>query len=203
MLKDSWHKIKGLPLSARLFLLAAGVTLGLLLSLPAVEAVHYLSSNAFCVSCHSMKTVDETFTASIHGGNNDQGFVADCGSCHLPTTNVVHELWVKGTVGMRHLFMEYVVGTELLDHEAFHAKRVEFNYESSCLNCHRMIEPRAKADLTEDSPISDQVHKLVFEYRDQEETFHCATCHFRVAHPGLREAMRVLWREKKIAEASR
>jgi cytochrome c-type protein NapC len=201
MVKNTWLKIKGLPLSVRLSLLAVGIAIGLLLSLPAVEAVHFVSTNEFCVACHSMKTVDETFSESVHGGNNNQGFVADCGSCHLPTSNVVHELWVKGTVGMRHVFMEYIAGTELLDHEDFHARRIDFNFESSCLNCHRRIEPRAKSDLTEDSPVSDQVHKIVFEFRDQEETFHCANCHFKEAHPGLKERMRTLQREQFIADA--
>jgi len=201
VLKNAWLRIKGLPRSVLLPLLAGGVAIGLLLSLPATEMVHYFSTNEFCSGCHSMKTVKETFAESIHGGKNSQGFVADCGSCHLPTSNVVHELWVKGTVGLRHIFMEYIAGTELLDHEEFHAKRTTFNYESSCLNCHRRIEPRATGLVTSASPLSDQVHKIVFEYRDQEETFHCATCHFREAHPGLREEMRALWREKKIAEA--
>ena len=200
-MKKTWLRIKGLPRTVLLSLVAIGVAVGLLLSLPAVEAVHFFSTNEFCVGCHSMKTVKETFAESVHGGNNQQGFVADCGSCHLPTSNVVHELWVKTTVGMRHVFMEYIAGVELLDHEEFHAKRIDFNYESSCLDCHRKIEPRAKAQLTKDSPISDQVHKLVFEFREQEETFHCANCHFKEAHPGLREEMRSLWREKKIAEA--
>jgi cytochrome c-type protein NapC len=200
-MKITWLKIKALPRSVRLSLLAAGVVIGLLLSLPAVEALHFVSTNDFCVGCHSMKTVDETFAESVHGGNNHQGFVADCGSCHLPTSNVVHELWVKGTAGMRHLFMEYVAGVEVLDHQEFHAKRTDFSYESSCLNCHRMIEPRATGIVTADSPISDKVHKLVFEFRDKEATFHCANCHFKEAHPGLRQKMRALNREQFIAEA--
>jgi cytochrome c-type protein NapC len=99
--------------------------------------------------------------------------------------------------------MEYIAGVELLDHEEFHPKRIDFNYESSCLNCHRMIEPRAEGPLTEESPISDRVHKIVFEYRDQEETFHCANCHFREAHPGLKERMRELAREALIAESKK
>lgn len=201
MLKNLWLSIKDLPRSVLLTLLAGGVGVGLLLSLPAVEVVHFFSTNELCVACHSMKTVKETFAKSVHGGNNSQGFVADCGSCHLPTSNVVHELWVKTTVGMRHVYMEYIAGTELLDHQEFHAKRTEFSYESSCLNCHRMIEPRARGPITPASPVSDRVHQVVFQYRDQEETFHCANCHFREAHPGLREEMRALWREKKIAEA--
>ena len=201
MLAETWRRTRQSPRPVLLLLGGAGVVAGLLLSLPAVEVIHYFSTNEFCVGCHSMKPVERTFAESVHGGKNSQGFVADCGSCHLPTSNVVNELWVKGTVGMRHVFMEYVAGTELLDHEEFHAKRNTFNYESSCLNCHRKIEARATGVVTNASPISDQVHKMVFEYRAREETFHCANCHFREAHPGLREEMRALWREKKIAEA--
>ncbi len=200
-MKYTWLKIKSLPRSVFLTLVAGGVAIGLLFSLPAVEMVHFFSTNEFCSDCHSMRVAKETFAKSVHGGNNSQGFVADCGSCHLPTSNVVNELWVKTTVGMRHVFMEYIAGTELLDHEEFHAKRTGFNYESSCLNCHRMIEPRAIGPITAASSVSDRVHHVVFQNRDQEETFHCANCHFREAHPGLREEMRALWRERKITEA--
>ena len=200
-MKAVWVKIKSLPRNILLTLLAGGVAIGLLLSLPAVEMVNFFSTNRFCSDCHSMRVVKETFAESVHGGNNSQGFVADCGSCHLPKSNVAHELWVKTTVGMRHLFMEYIAGTELLDHEEFHAKRTDFSYESSCLNCHRMIEPRATGPISDASPVSDRVHQLVFQYRDKEETFHCANCHFRESHPGLREEMRTLWREIKISEA--
>lgn len=200
-MKNPWQKIKHLPRSMILGVLAGGAVIGLLLSLPAIETVHLFSTNEFCVGCHSMKTADETFADSIHGGNNPRGFVADCGSCHLPTSNVVHELWVKTTVGLRDAFMEYIAGVEVLDHEEVHARRIEFNYESSCLNCHRMIEPRARGVVSENSPISDQIHRIAFEFREREETFHCANCHFKDAHPGLRERMRVLNRDQFIAEA--
>lgn len=193
--------IRNVPRRVMITLIAIGMAAGLILSLPTVEVLHYFSSNEFCTGCHSMTTAKETFAKSVHGGNNSQGFVADCGSCHLPKSNVVHELWVKSTVGMRHVFMEYVAGTELLDHEEFHAKRTSFTYESSCLNCHRMIEPRATEALTDTSPVSDKVHKIVFENREKEETFHCANCHFQESHPGLKDKMRQLTRAKLIKEA--
>jgi cytochrome c-type protein NapC len=193
--------LKHLPRKVFYTLLTAGVAIGLTMSLPAVEMVHYFSSNDFCTGCHSMTAAKESFARSVHGGNNSQGFVADCGSCHLPTSNVVDELWVKTTVGLRHIYMEYVAGTELLDHEQFHKQRNSFVYESSCLNCHKLIEPRAKAVHTEETAISDKVHKMVFDYRNKEETFHCANCHFKEAHPGLKENMRQLSRQKLIAEA--
>ena len=202
-MKSLWRRIRELPRGLRRTLVMGGVVLGLLLSLPAVEVVHYFSTNAYCTSCHSMRFADESFAMSLHGGNNDQGFVADCASCHLPNSNIVHELWVKGVSGVRDVFKEYVVGVDVPDHESLHARRTEFAYESGCLGCHRMIEERATGPVTADSPVSDQVHRLAFEHRAQEKTFHCANCHFEEAHAGLRETMRAVSRERFIAEARR
>ena len=62
-----FERIKELPSRARWLLIGGGTVVGLLLSLPAVEAIHYFSSNEFCTGCHSMKTVDETFADWVTG----------------------------------------------------------------------------------------------------------------------------------------
>lgn len=179
------RKIKG---SILLVVAGAGVVLGLLLAFPAADAVHVVSTNEFCVSCHTMESVGETFARSPHGGNNSQGFVADCVDCHLPKSNAVHELWVKGTDGGRHVFMEFVMGMTELDYAEVHPNRHEYTYESACLDCHKAI-PGAAANLTESSPVRDQVHALAFANREESEAFHCAGCHYDVSHPGLKRVM--------------
>ena len=112
-------KVKGKVLA---LIVLVGMGLGLLAALPATEVLHHFSSNEFCASCHTMTPAVETFAKSIHGGqsgNNTTGFAAECVDCHLPKCNVVHELYVKGTSGMRHLWGEYVLGMEALDYVSF------------------------------------------------------------------------------------
>ncbi|KXF82042.1 cytochrome c3 family protein [Enterovibrio coralii] len=178
-------------------LVAVGMGLGLLSALPATEVMHALSTNEFCSSCHTMEPMAETFAQSIHGGNNSQGFVAECVDCHLPKSNVVEELYVKGTSGMRHLWGEYVLGMENLDYQALHEKRTDFVFDSGCESCHKQIEPRAVA-ATEASSIADQTHQLAFNRKETDANFQCSSCHYDIAHPGLKRNMRL--REEKLLE---
>ncbi|AXY02455.1 cytochrome C [Vibrio alfacsensis] len=176
-------------------LITAGAGIGLFASLPASEVLHAFSTNEYCGTCHTMEPASETFARSIHGGNNSQGFVADCVSCHLPDSNVVDELWVKGTSGMRHLFGEYVLQMEALDYDELHPKRTEYVFDSGCLNCHKALEDRA-LEATTESPISDQTHQLAFARKDSDSNWQCSSCHYDIAHPGLKREMRLREEER-------
>ncbi|EGU32069.1 NapC/NirT cytochrome c domain protein [Vibrio ichthyoenteri ATCC 700023] len=169
-------------------LLVIGGGLGLLASLPATEALHALSSNEFCGSCHTMKPMVETFANSVHGGNNSHGFVAECTDCHLPKSNVVEELYVKGTSGMRHLWGEYILGMEALDYQSLHPKRTEYVFDSGCVNCHKDLERRALL-ATEESEPADWTHNLAFARKDNDPQWKCSSCHYDIAHPQLEENM--------------
>ncbi|WP_064607365.1 cytochrome c3 family protein [Photobacterium sp. J15] len=179
-------------------LLVAGVGVGLLSALPATEVMHALSSNEFCASCHTMKPMAETFKLSVHGGNNSQGFVAECVDCHLPESNIVEELYVKGTSGMRHMWGEYVLGMEQLDYQSLHKTRADYVFDSGCESCHKALEQRAM-NATESSPVSDQTHHLVFANKETNPDFQCASCHYDIAHPDLKRNMR-LKRENRLQE---
>ncbi|MDH5934338.1 cytochrome c3 family protein [Vibrio splendidus] len=182
--------LKGVKRKVIASLLVIGSGIGLLTALPATEVLHSLSSNEFCASCHTMEPMVETFANSVHGGNNSHGFVAECVDCHLPKSNIVEELYVKGTSGMRHLWGEYVLGMEELDYEALHPKRTEYVYDSGCVNCHRDLERRASI-ATEDGKISDWTHNLAFANKDNDPQWKCSSCHYDIAHPNLKENMRV------------
>ncbi len=185
------------------FILFGGtVLLGLALSFPASDAIHVLSTNEFCVSCHTMKAVGETFAMSPHGGNNSQGFVANCVDCHLPKSNALHEFWVKGTDGTRHVFMEYVMGMTALDYDEVHPKRAEYTYESACLACHKLI-PAGARDATVDSSVRDKIHATVLKNRERDDAFHCAGCHYDVSHPGLRRVMQEKYYQALAAHANK
>lgn len=193
-----FKEIKQIKRSVLLVISLAGVAAGLFSALPATEVLHAFSSNEFCGSCHTMEPMVETFEKSVHGGNNSQGFVAECVDCHLPDSNVVEELYVKGTSGMRHLWGEYALGMEALDYQANHEKRTEYVFDSGCENCHRKLESRAEL-ATEASPTSDQVHQLAFNNRDNDPDFQCSSCHFDIAHPNLKRNMQQR-EEAKIRE---
>tara|TARA_Y100001960_G_scaffold160875_1_gene169168 strand:- start:1946 stop:2545 length:600 start_codon:yes stop_codon:yes gene_type:complete len=181
-------------------LLIVGTGIGLLAALPATEAIHALSSNEFCASCHTMEPMVETFANSVHGGNNSHGFVAECVDCHLPKSNIVEELWVKGTSGTRHLWGEYVLGMEELDYAELHPKRTEYVYDSGCVNCHKDLERRA-AEATENSKAADWTHNLAFARKDTDPQWKCSSCHYDIAHPNLNLNMQNRAEEKmrKIA----
>ncbi len=188
-MKKIFESIRYLKRSVLVVLAGIGVLFGLLLSLPAVEALHWASSNDFCASCHTMEPMVETFKQSSHGGNNSQGFVAECVDCHIPTSNVVDQLWVKGTSGMRHMWGEFVLGMEALDYQQKHDARSEYVFDSGCVNCHKTLEERALA-ASDSSPESDQVHKRSFEKKGSDSDWQCSSCHFDIAHPNLRWKMR-------------
>ncbi|NLS11949.1 cytochrome C [Vibrio sp. SM6] len=182
------HAIKSTKGKIVALITTAGIGIGALMALPAVEVLHVFSTNEFCGSCHTMEPMVETFARSVHGGNNSQGFVAECVDCHLPKSNVVETLYVKGTSGIRHLWGEYIEGKEVLDYEILHNKRTEFVYDSGCLDCHRGLEEKAtNADTT--APIRDQVHQQAFANRQSDPDYQCASCHYDIAHPNLKHEM--------------
>ncbi|NOH97394.1 NapC/NirT family cytochrome c [Vibrio sp. 99-70-13A1] len=180
--------LKGVKRQVIAALLVVGTGLGLLVALPASEAIHALSSNEFCASCHTMEPMVETFANSVHGGNNSHGFVAECVDCHMPKSNIVDELYVKGTSGMRHLWGEYVLGMEALDYQALHPKRTEYVFDSGCVNCHKDLERRASLATAESEP-ADWTHNLAFAKKDTDPQWKCSSCHYDIAHPQLEENM--------------
>ncbi|UJF17282.1 NapC/NirT family cytochrome c [Vibrio sp. SS-MA-C1-2] len=180
------HNIKRKVIS---LIFLVGVCAGLLAALPATEVIHKLSSNEFCSSCHTMEPMAETFKLSVHGGNNAQGFVAECVDCHLPKSNIIEELYVKGTSGTRHLWGEYVLGMKQLDYEELHPKRTEYVYDSGCVNCHKDLERRA-LKATADGKVSDWTHNLAFKNKAEDPQWKCSSCHYDIAHPHLEKNMR-------------
>lgn len=187
-----FNKIKKMKRSSFVVLVLAIVGVGIF-AVP--KAMHAVSSNEFCASCHTMAPMAETFASSPHGGGGSKGIVANCVDCHLPVSNVVEELYVKGSSGMRHMWGEYVLGMESLDYQELHKKRTDFVYDSGCESCHQKLESRAVA-ANESSPIADQVHQLAFNKRDSDPGYQCASCHYDIAHPNLKRNMRLREEDK-------
>lgn len=56
---------------------------GISIALAGAEFMHRTSTNDFCVSCHSMATVNEEYRQSVHY-QNASGVQAGCADCHVP-----------------------------------------------------------------------------------------------------------------------
>ena len=68
-----------------------GAIIGVVLTMVTVLASGFMiettNTDAFCVSCHIMTPFRTAWQASVHGGQNPQGFAAQCVDCHLPHGN--------------------------------------------------------------------------------------------------------------------
>ncbi len=78
---------------------AVGIAIGLVLAAVSAGGYHLAGTPQFCAACHSM--------AQVHAGwqqSNHKQFA--CIECHLPDSNLVHQVGYKAAVGMRDLYYE-------------------------------------------------------------------------------------------------
>ena len=107
-------------------ILAAGVFIGVLLTLFSIGGYHAAGSPVFCVSCHSMKDVGFQWQESRH-----KQFA--CIECHLPDSNIAAQVTYKAKAGMRDLYHE-----TLRDYPAAMSISAEGREiaQGNCLRCH-------------------------------------------------------------------
>jgi cytochrome c-type protein NapC len=143
----------------------------------AMEGMH---TEAFCTSCHEMRTtVFEELKSTIHYSNRS-GVRATCPDCHVPHdwTNAIarkaqasRELWGKitGTIDTREEFLNRRL--KLAQHEW---DRLKANDSLECRNCHRF----RSMDFTRQSVRAAAVHERWLP--GGEKT--CIDCHKGIAH---------------------
>jgi cytochrome c-type protein NapC len=160
------------------------------IGLPLVAAVAWVltdtafrktAGKAFCVTCHSMALFAATHERDLHGGNNPAGVKALCVDCHLPHDNGLHYLVAKGRTGLRDVWVELVHSRESVNWVALREERESFVYDSGCLRCHQEL-----AQATASTPAAFLAHRAYF-LGDTTRT--CVSCHPRVGHRGLDEAL--------------
>jgi len=80
-----------------------GVVIGVVLTVVTVLASGFMiettNTDTFCVSCHIMTPFRTAWQQAVHGGQNPQGFAAQCVDCHLPHGNFFQFFMVKGKTG--------------------------------------------------------------------------------------------------------
>jgi cytochrome c nitrite reductase small subunit len=128
---------------------AVGIFIGLVIAAIVAGSYHLAGTPQFCASCHSMETVHSGWQQSKH-----KQFA--CIDCHLPDSNLAHQVGYKAAVGMRDLYYETLRsypdaikltagGQEIVDGNCLrcHFSTVEkTNMASggaSCVKCHRHL----------------------------------------------------------------
>jgi nitrate/TMAO reductase-like tetraheme cytochrome c subunit len=173
--------------------LIGGAVIGLGISYIAAVAVDITGQPKFCISCHSMEPMVESFHYSVHGGNNPQGFAAHhCTDCHLPHKSLIGYLFAKGMSGLRDGLAEAGFIKKVDFGENFWEMK-HYVYDSACLKCHHGIqEPEKAIGMAEN--IKEIHTKFYWEAKKEGKDISCVSCHndytmTHFAHPNLLEAL--------------
>jgi cytochrome c-type protein NapC len=143
-------------------------------------ALEKTNTEAFCVSCHEMRSnVFEELKATIHYTNRS-GVRATCPDCHVPHewTNKIarkmqasKEVWghVFGTIDTRDKFL--AMRRTLAEHEW---ARLKANDSLECRNCHSA----ESMDLAKQNPRAAVAHQALLFTKEKT----CIDCHKGIAH---------------------
>lgn len=147
------------------------------------EFFHATGSDQFCGSCHEMSPFIKTYQADVHGGNNPQGFKAECVHCHLPQNSITAYSAIKIRNGIKE-FAVHSVGA--YSNESFLEDRVhreKFVYESGCILCHSNVTSPDKP--ASKNPKAAEMHAHYESLRNTTQEVNCVSCHVTVGHKGL------------------
>ncbi len=159
------------------WILCIGGILGLLVSLGIATGVHETSGAKFCINCHTMKPMIESYKKDVHGGNNKVGFEAQCVSCHLPHNNTANYLVQKVETSFHDIKVQWFEDLKSIDWEASRKRRSEFTYDSGCVSCHVNLQ-----QSTMSSQKAFVAHRDYFAKRIDKK---CVDCHNSVGHKNL------------------
>ncbi len=166
-------------------LLVAGILMA-----SGAAALAWTNTEAFCISCHEMKSnVYAEYTGTIHDQNRT-GVRAICSDCHVPREPVAMlKRKMQASMELYGHFISHSIDTP----EKFQAKRYELathvwkrmqeTDSLECRNCHN------------ESKMSQELQSAKAQLRHAKgktENLTCIDCHFGIAHrepegPGPRE----------------
>ncbi len=124
-----------------------GLAMGILLAMVTVLASGFMiettNTDTFCVTCHLMTPFRTSWKESVHGGNNPQGFAAQCVDCHLPHGNFLQYLTTKAITGTGDVIQNMVIDPVTFDWAGnAEQNRQKFTFDSACRRCHHELTPR-------------------------------------------------------------
>ncbi len=170
----------------------AGIFATVIVVLSSGFMIDATNKDVFCASCHIMEPFQQSWKQAVHGGNNRQGFAAQCVDCHLPHGNFLEYIVVKGLTGASDIFHNiYVDGAEVDWQENAEKYRLDFTYESGCRHCHSVLTPpglSAGGFIAHRSFLRGTANRT------------CAECHPHVGHENMVETAEQFFGSKETAK---
>ncbi len=166
------------------FIMGIFILIGMLISLVIAETFHKTKTSDFCAGCHVMEPMVETWSLSVHGGNNTKGIVAECGDCHTDQRSALSYTYSKTFLGLTDMLKNKLnrptAEDFLKEHDA--SQNV---FDTGCLKCHKKI-----ADSVSVAEDIRNIHKAYFDNR-KNPYMQCSRCHkSEIAHPGLEDLLK-------------
>ncbi|MEA3548149.1 MAG: NapC/NirT family cytochrome c [Thermodesulfobacteriota bacterium] len=172
--------------------LFVGLALGLLLAVVTVLASGFMvettNTDTFCVSCHAMTPFRTAWQNSVHGGQNPQGFTAQCVDCHLPHGNFIEYFVTKAKTGTSDVINNLTFDPYTFDWATnAEENRLHFTYDSACRHCHHNLTPPG---LPSGGFIAHRSYLL--GNTDKQ----CVSCHPHVGHKDMIETATQFFQKK-------
>lgn len=170
-----WNSIRTIFTGKRAFLwlIVAGLILGLVLMLAGNKAVNYTSNDEYCISCHVHPVADQSWKLSTHH-DNKPGVIVHCAECHLPPKG--HGLlFAKAKHGAKDVYGYYFKDSTEYNWKAKRKLEMakKFVYTESCTKCHQNLFPKTLTIEGENAHLSFLTSKTEVS---------CLNCHLDVGH---------------------
>ncbi len=161
-----------------------GLFIGVVLTVVTVLASGFMiettNTDTFCVTCHAMNPFRSAWQQAVHGGNNPQGFAAQCVDCHLPHGDFIEYVTAKAITGTSDVFQNLTMDVNKFDWMANSEKRrLKFTYDSACRRCHHQLD--AAPGMPRGGFLAHRA------YLRGDTTKKCAECHPHVGHRNMAE----------------
>ena len=163
--------------------LLIGLSMGVVLTIVTVLASGFMvettNTDTFCITCHAMVPFRASWQESVHGGQNPQGFAAQCVDCHLPHGDFVEYLTTKAITGTGDVARNLTFKPGDFDWGAnAENNRLKFTFDTACRHCHHNLTPPGM------KPGGFIAHRA---YLRGETNKMCAECHPHVGHKDMIE----------------
>ena len=155
-----------------------GIVLTAIIVLASGFMIETTNTDAFCVSCHAMTPFRNAWTQSVHGGQNPQGFAAQCVDCHLPHGNFVEYITAKAVTGAGDVIQNMIIDVTKFDWKGNAEKRRgKFTFDSACRRCHHQLD--AAPGMPRGGFLAHRA------YLRGDTIMKCAECHPHVGHKNM------------------
>ena len=173
-------------------ILFKGLFLGVLLTVITVLASGFMvettNTDTFCISCHAMTPFRTAWQNAVHGGQNPQGFTAQCVDCHLPHGNFIEYFYTKAKTGTGDVIQNLTFAPYTFDWAAnAEENRRHFTFDSACRHCHHNLTPPG---LPSGGLIAHRSYLLGNTDK------HCTSCHPHVGHKDMIETANKYFQNK-------